>query len=186
MGDPGHSVEPPRDSYPGGVSPGAVARRPLLRPGWAGARDVLLVVLATALQVLGPRSGSPGHVPDLLAGLAGINVGVAAALVGGVALWWRRSRPAGVLAVSAAGYAVNAAVVPGVPPYAAWVALYAAGVYGGPARRAGSSVEAGAVGVDRLGEFPEQHVAVPRPPEPGRGLPHLDHPGQRRLVDLGR
>ena len=144
MGEPGHSAEMPRDSHPGGVSLGAVARRPLPRPGRAGARDVLLVVLATALQVAGPRAGGPGHVPDLLAGLAGATVGVAAALAGGVALWWRRSRPAGVLAVCAAAYAVNAAVVPGVPPYAAWVALYAAGVYGGPARRAGYAVTAGA------------------------------------------
>jgi signal transduction histidine kinase len=127
------------------VSLGAVAGRLLPRPGWAGARDVLLVVLATALQVTGPRSGGPGHVPDLLAGLAGATMGVAAALVGGVALWWRRSRPVGVLAVCVAGYAVNAAVVPGVPPYAAWVALYAAGVYGGRARRAGYAVTAGAV-----------------------------------------
>ena len=115
------------------------------RRGWAGAGDVLLVVLVTALQVTGPRSGSPGHVPDLLAGLAGAALGVAAALVGGVALWWRRSWPVGVLAVCVAGYAVNAAVVPGVPPYAGWVALYAAGAYGGRVRRAGYAVTAGAV-----------------------------------------
>jgi len=57
------------------VSPGAVTRRPLPSPGWAGARDVLLVVLATALQVTGPRAGDPGHWPDLLAGLAGATVG---------------------------------------------------------------------------------------------------------------
>jgi signal transduction histidine kinase len=106
---------------------------------------VLLVVLVTALQVAGPRSGSPGHVPDLLAGLAGTAVGVAAALAGGVALWWRRVRPVGVLVVCVAGYAVNAVVVPGVPPYAGWVALYAAGVYGGRVRRAGYAVAAGAV-----------------------------------------
>jgi signal transduction histidine kinase len=69
---------------------------------------------------------------------------VAAALVGGVSLWWRRSWPVGVLAVCVAGYAVNAAVVPGVPPYAGWVALYAAGAYGGRVRRAGYAVMAGA------------------------------------------
>ena len=86
--------------------------RSVPRRGWAGAGDVLLVVLVTALQVTGPRSGSPGHVPDLLAGLAGTTLGVAAALAGGVALWWRRSWPVGVLAVCVAGYAVNAAVVP--------------------------------------------------------------------------
>jgi hypothetical protein len=113
------------------------------RQGFVGAGDVLLVVLVTALQVTGPRSGSPGHVPDLLAGPTGTAVGVAAALAGGVALWWRRSRPVGVLAVCVAGYAVNAAVVPGVPPYAGWVALYAAGVYGRGARRAGYAVAAG-------------------------------------------
>jgi signal transduction histidine kinase len=118
--------------------------RSVPRRGWAGAGDVLLVVLVTALQVAGPRSGSAGQVPDLLAGLAGATVGVAAALAGGLALWWRRSHPAGVLAACVAGYAVNAAVVPGVPPYAGWVALYAAGVYGGQARRAAYAVAAGA------------------------------------------
>jgi signal transduction histidine kinase len=115
------------------------------RRGWAGAGDVLLVVLVTALQVTGPRSGSTGHVPDLLAGPAGAAVGVAAALIEGVALWWRRSGPVGVLAVCVAGYAVNAVVVPGVPPYAAWVALYAAGVYGGRAHRAAYAVATGTV-----------------------------------------
>jgi signal transduction histidine kinase len=106
---------------------------------------VLLVALVTALQVTGPRSVSPGHVPDLLAGSAGTAGGVVAALVGGVALVWRRSRPVGVLAVCVAGYAVNAAVVPGVPPYAGWVALYAAGAYSCGWRRAGYAVAAGAV-----------------------------------------
>jgi hypothetical protein len=76
---------------------------------------VLLVVLVTGLQVAGPRAGSPGHVPELLAGLAGTVLGAAAALIGGVALLWRRSRPVGVLAVCIAWYAVNAAVIPGVP-----------------------------------------------------------------------
>jgi signal transduction histidine kinase len=112
------------------VSPSAPRR------GRARAGDVLLVVLVTALQVAGPRSGSPGHVPDLLAGLPGAVLGAAAALVQGLALWWRRSRPVGVLGVCLAGYAVNAAVVPGVPPYAGWVAVYAAGVYGRGGRRA--------------------------------------------------
>jgi signal transduction histidine kinase len=116
----------------------------LARRGWARAGNVLLVVLVTALQVAGPRAGSPGHVPDLLAGLAGATVGAAAALIQGVALVWRRSRPVGVLVVCMAGYAVNAAVIPGVPPYAGWVALYAAGVYGGRPRRAGYAVAAGA------------------------------------------
>ena len=53
-------------------------RRSVPRRGWAGAGDVLLVVLVTALQVTGPRSGSPGHVPDLLAGVAGTSTGVTA------------------------------------------------------------------------------------------------------------
>jgi signal transduction histidine kinase len=106
---------------------------------------VLLVVLVTALQVIGPRAGTPGHAPDLLAGVAGETLGAAAALIGGVALVWRRSRPAGVLVVCVAGYVVNAAVVPGVPPYAGWVALYAAGAYGRGTRRAGFAVAAGAV-----------------------------------------
>jgi signal transduction histidine kinase len=117
---------------------------PVSQRRWARTGNVLLVVLLTALQVAAPRSGSPGHVPDVLAGLAGAVVGVAAALAGGMALWWRRSRPVSVLAVCVAGYAVQAAVVPGVAPYAGWVALYAAGAYGGRARRAGYAVVAGA------------------------------------------
>jgi signal transduction histidine kinase len=117
---------------------------PVPRRGRAGAGNVLLVVLVTALQVAAPRSGSPGHVPDLLAGLAGAALGAAAALVQGVALWWRRSRPVGVLGVCVAGYAANAAVVPGVAPYAGWVALYAAGVYGRGGRWAVSWAVAGA------------------------------------------
>ena len=122
-------------------------RRSAPAKGWARAGNVLLVVLVTALQVTGPRSGSPGHVPDLLAGRAWVSAGVAAALAGGVALWWRRSRSVVVLVVCVAGYAVQAAVVPGVPPYAGWVALYAAGVYGGGPRRAGYAVVAGAAGL---------------------------------------
>ena len=122
-------------------------RRSAPAKGWARAGNVLLVVLVTALQVTGPRSGSPGHVPDLLAGRAWVSAGVAAALAGGVALWWRRSRSVVVLVVCVAGYAVQAAVVPGVPPYAGWVALYAAGAYGGGPRRAGYAVVAGAAGL---------------------------------------
>ena len=118
---------------------------PVSRRRRAPAGNVLLVVVVTVLQLAAPRAGSPERAPVLLAGMAGMTVGVAAALIGGVALWWRRSRPVGVLAVCVAGYAVNAAVVPGVPPYAGWVALYAAGAYGGRVRRAGYAVTAGAV-----------------------------------------
>jgi signal transduction histidine kinase len=110
--------------------------QPAPRRGRSRAGNVLLVVLVTALQVAAPRSGSQGNVPDLLAGLAGVTLGAAAALIQGVALLWRRSRPVGVLGVCVAGYAANAAVVPGVAPYAGWVALYAAGVYGRGGRRA--------------------------------------------------
>jgi hypothetical protein len=58
---------------------------PVSQRRWARTGNVLLVALVTALQVAAPRSGSPGHVPDVLAGLAGAVVGVAAALAGG----WR-------------------------------------------------------------------------------------------------
>jgi signal transduction histidine kinase len=105
---------------------------------------VLLVVVVTVLQLVGPRAGSPVRAPVLLTGMAGMIVGVAAALAGGVALWWRRSRPASVLAVSVAAYGVNAVLVPGVPPYAGWFAVYAAGVYGRPAARAAYVAVAGA------------------------------------------
>jgi nitrate reductase gamma subunit len=69
--------------------------RPAPRRRWARAGNVLLVVLVTALQLVGLRSV---RAPDLLAGVAGEVLGVATALIGGVALWWRRSRPVSVLA----------------------------------------------------------------------------------------
>jgi signal transduction histidine kinase len=116
--------------------------RPGLRRRWARAGNALLVVLVTVLQLAALRAGSP--VPGVLAGVAGGTVGVAAALVAGVALLWRRSRPVGVLAVCVSAYAVNAVMVPGVPPYAGWLALYAAGAYGGRAVRAWYAAAAGA------------------------------------------
>jgi signal transduction histidine kinase len=111
---------------------------------WARTGNVLLVVLVTALQLVGPRAGSPVRASDLLAGVAGEVLWVAAALIGGIALLWRRSRPASVLAVCVSAYGVNAAAVPGVPPYAGWLALYAAGVYGRQAARAWYAAVAGA------------------------------------------
>jgi len=112
------------------VSPPAPRRR------WARAGSVLLVVLVTALQLAGLRAGSPARASGWLGGVASQAVGVAAALIGGVALWWRRSRPVSVLAVCVAAYAVNAVVVAGVAPYTGWLALYAAGAYGRQAARA--------------------------------------------------
>jgi signal transduction histidine kinase len=120
------------------VSPPAPHRR------WARAGNVLLVVLVTVLQVAGSRPGSPVRPLELLAGVGGEVLGVAAALTGGVALLWRRSRPASVLAVCVAAYGVNAVTVPGVPPYTGWLALYAVGVYGRHAARAGYAAVAGA------------------------------------------
>jgi signal transduction histidine kinase len=117
--------------------------QPAPRRRWARAGNVLLVVLVTALQLAGPRAVSSVRAPDLLAGVAGEVLGDAAALIGGVALWWRRSRPVSVLAVCVAAYAVNAVAVPGVPPYAGWLALYAAGVYGRQAARAWYAAAAG-------------------------------------------
>jgi len=118
--------------------------RPAPRRRWARAGNVLLVVLVTALQLAGPRAVSSVRAPDLLAGVAGEVLGDAAALIGGVALWWRRSRPVSVLAVCVAAYAVNAVAVPGVPPYAGWLALYAAGAHGRQAARAWYAAAAGA------------------------------------------
>ena len=120
------------------MSPPAPRRR------WAWAGNVLLVVLVTALQLAAPRAGSPARPAEVLAGVAGEAVRMAAALTGGVALWWRRSRPVGVLAVCVAAYAVNAVAVPGVPPYAGWLALYAAGAHGRQAARAWYAAAAGA------------------------------------------
>ena len=118
--------------------------RPAPRRRWARAGNVLLVVLVTALQLAAPRAGSPARASDLLAGAASETVGMAAALIGGAALWWRRSRPVSVLAVCVSAYAVNAVVVPGVPPYAGWLALYAAGAYGRQAARAWYAAAGGA------------------------------------------
>jgi hypothetical protein len=70
-------------------------------------------------------------------------VGVAAALIGGVALLWRRSRPVSVLAICVSAYAVNAVMVPGVPPYTGWLALYAAGAHDRQAARAWYAAAAG-------------------------------------------
>ncbi len=118
--------------------------RPAPRRRWARAGNVLLVVLVTALQLAAPRAGSPVRAPEVLAGVAGETVRVAAALIGGVALLWRRSRPVSVLAVCVSAYAVNAVVIPGVPPYTGWLALYAAGAYGRQAARAWYAAAAGA------------------------------------------
>jgi signal transduction histidine kinase len=118
--------------------------QPASRRRWARAGNVLLVVLVTALQLAAPRAGSPARASDLLAGAASLAVGVAAALIGGVALLWRRSRPVSVLAVCVSAYAVNAMMVPGVPPYTAWLALYAAGAHCRQAARAWYAAAAGA------------------------------------------
>jgi signal transduction histidine kinase len=69
---------------------------------------------------------------------------MAAALIGGVALLWRRSRAVSVLAICESAYAVNAVMVPGVPPYAGWLALYAAGAHGRQTARAWYAAAAGA------------------------------------------
>ena len=130
------------DSYAEGVKTGAAVSQPAPRRRWARAGNVLLVVLVTALQLAAPaRWKQPGTGAG---GVAGRFLGIAAALIGGVALWWRRSRPVSVLAVCVAAYAVNAVAVPGVAPYAGWLALYAAGAYGRQAARAWYAAAAGA------------------------------------------
>ena len=117
--------------------------QPAPRRRWARAGSVLLVVLVTALQLAGLRAGSPARASGLLAGVASQALGVAAALIGGVALVWRRSRPVSVLAICESAYAVNAVMVPGVPPYTGWLALYAAGAHGRQAARAWYAAAAG-------------------------------------------
>ena len=117
--------------------------QPAPRRRWARAGSVLLVVLVTALQLAGLRAGSPARASGWLGGVASQAVGVAAALIGGVALLWRRSRPVSVLAICESAYAVNAVMVPGVPPYTGWLALYAAGAHGRQAARAWYAAAAG-------------------------------------------
>jgi len=104
-------------------------------------------VVGGLLQLSGLRAGSAGAPPDLLTGALGGLLAVVAAAVQGLSLLWRRTHPTTVLGVCAVAYAVNVVVVPGVPPYAAWLALYAAGVYTQPARRARFALAMGAGGL---------------------------------------
>jgi len=134
--------------------------RPAPRRGWARAGNVLLVVLVTALQLAAPRAGSPARPAGVLAGVAGQTMGVAAALIGGVALWWRRSRPVSVLTICESAYAVDAVAVPGVAPYAGWLALYAAGAHGGRAARAWYAAAAGAAALGAV--FAASALLYPR------------------------
>ncbi len=106
--------------------------------------NALLAVLITIVQLLGLRVGRPVEPSGVLAGVFGAVLTWAAIVVQGVSMLWRRDRPVAVLAVCLAGYAVNSALVPGVPPFAGWVALYAAGVYAGSGRRAAYAVTVGA------------------------------------------
>jgi signal transduction histidine kinase len=109
--------------------------------------DVLLAVLATVVQFVGVRAGRPAQPPDALAGVLGGVLVSAAALAQGAPLVWRRRRPVAVFVVCLVGYAVNSVVVPGVPPVAGWLALYAVGVYARPARRAAYALTVGAGGL---------------------------------------
>ena len=63
------------DSYAGGVRLGPVSL-PGSRRRWASAGNVLLVVVVTALQLVGPRAGSSVRGPVLLPGTVGMAVGV--------------------------------------------------------------------------------------------------------------
>jgi signal transduction histidine kinase len=106
--------------------------------------DALIAVLALALQVFGLRARS-AQPPEMLSGAAA-GVLLALAQIGqAVSLLLRRTRPIWVLGACLAGYVVNFALVPGVPPYAGWFALYAAGVYTRPTRRATFVATAGTV-----------------------------------------
>ncbi len=109
----------------------------------ARAANVLLAVLITMVQFLGLRVGRPVQPPEWLMGVLGGVLVSAATLVQGGSMLWRRRRPVVVLVVCLAGYAVNSALVPGVPPFAGWLALYAAGVYARPGRRAAYTVMVG-------------------------------------------
>src|SRR5262249_33025511 len=88
------------------------------------------------------RPGSPA--PGVLAGVAGLAVGVAAGLIGGAAPLWRPSRPGGGVGVWGGGDAVDAVGGSGGPPCSGWLALDAAGAYGRRAARAWYAAAAGA------------------------------------------
>src|SRR5258708_38567787 len=100
---------------------GAAVSQPAPRRRWVRAGNVLLVVLITALQLAAPRAGSPARAAEVLAGVAGEVAGDAAALIGGVALWWRRSRPVSVLAGGVAAGGRNRGGGSGRPPEVGWL-----------------------------------------------------------------
>jgi len=101
-------------------------------------------VVGGLLQLSGLRAGSADAPSDVLTGVLGGLLAATAATVQGLSLLWRRTRPTTVLGVCVVAYAINVVVVPGVPPYAAWFALYAAGVYTQPIRRARYALAMGA------------------------------------------
>jgi signal transduction histidine kinase len=107
----------------------------------ARAVDVLLAGLAMVVQVVGLRAGRP--VQPLLTGVPADLLLAVSMIAQGGSLLMRRSRPVTGLVICQAGYVLNSILVPGVPPYAGWAALYAAGVYPRPARRATFAVLAG-------------------------------------------
>ena len=117
-----------------GGDPSTVRRR-------ARAVDVVVAGLAMVVQVVGLRAGRPGQ--PLLTGVAAALLLAVSVVAQGGSLLMRRSRPLTGLVICLAGYVLHSILVPGVPPYAGWTALYAAGVYPRPARRAAFALLAG-------------------------------------------
>ena len=126
---------------------GSAVLDPAARQGRWRHSDVVPAVMGGLLQLSGLRAGSAAAPPDLLAGVFGALLAATTATVQGASLLWRRTQSTTVLGVCVAAYAVNVVVVPGVPPYAAWFALYAAGVYTQPTRRARLALAVGAGGL---------------------------------------
>jgi signal transduction histidine kinase len=88
-------------------------------PGPLGRRDLVVVAVATLVEVLGLRTGLPAPDPSAVAGI----VGLLLALTQGLALLWRHRHPEAVLALVTVAFVAHALLLVPVPPYAGWVAL---------------------------------------------------------------
>ena len=81
----------------------------------------------TLLSALAPRAGGPVRPEPVAAWIVLLGLGLAVAQ--GLPLAWRRIRPAIVAAVVVVAYAVYGLMVDPAPPYAGWVALFAAATH---------------------------------------------------------
>jgi signal transduction histidine kinase len=101
-----------------------------------------VVAVPTLLHLLQVRSGPP--VPDQSDAVAA--AAAVLALAQGLPLLWHRSRPLAAAAVCLPATAVSLLLVP-VPPYAAFVVVYAVAAWGAGSWRSTGAVGAGLLGI---------------------------------------